>query len=227
MNKSINRNQLKLICMIAMTINHLGFVFRHEWTNIYWRWFYLTIGWIVFPILIQLLMEGYEKTSSIQKYKSRVFIAYLVAIIPYQWMFPNAPINGNVMWGLYIALWYLQYYQRYPIASFVLGCVLSYTTDWSLFNILFTFLCKQLGVSKERSVLFVGMGMAALYINQQQWMVASTTVGFFLAYYLLKRYNGTQKPMSKRSQLFFYYYYPLHIAIITGLHTIISKIGGF
>lgn len=72
MNKiSINANQLKVVAIIAMIIDHIGYYF----------WFMLTdevylitriIGRIAMPIFVFLIIQGYFKTSNVKKYIGRL-----------------------------------------------------------------------------------------------------------------------------------------------------------
>lgn len=217
---TFTRNQLKQICLIAMTINHIGVIFQDVWNHPIWFWFYHTIGWLVFPILINQLVEGFEKTRNVTRYQTRLFIAYVCSILPYQWMYPNAPITGNILWTLSIALGYLRYRNRYPIFALCLGLVLTYSSDWSIFGVLFVYLRTRWQQTPEKSVGMIGVCVLILYSLQGNIKMIMTLFGFIIAIYLLKCYNGIQRPTTKGKQSFFYFYYSIHLAVICWLHTL-------
>lgn len=204
---SINRFQLKWICMTAMFVNHLGVFMRFRWTNFWWVNFYKGIGFIVFPILLVLLLEGFERTSNIKKYIFRLFIAFVVSIIPYRLMFPDVHPFGNVMWTLLICLVTLKIDK--PL-YYGLGYILTFLSDWGTFAIPMMLLIKKIGA--PLTFLIVGNVYLSVYIFTNQQEVLSL-VGFGLANLLLSWYNGIEVKNKRFNQLF-YWFYSCHLVII-------------
>ncbi len=108
--RGLNGNQLKLIAIITMFIDHTAAVLLEEgcWAELYsrlsashgpdeaYRIIYLidggmrTIGRLAFPIFLFLLVEGYKHTSDVTRYIVRIFIFGLIAEIPFDLAVGNA-----------------------------------------------------------------------------------------------------------------------------------------
>lgn len=74
MNKlRLNGNQLKIIAMLSMLIDHTGYVIFHDLT---WM---RCIGRLAFPIYTFLLVEGFLHTRSRKKYMIRLFVFALIS----------------------------------------------------------------------------------------------------------------------------------------------------
>lgn len=96
MRLGLNGNQLKLIAVVSMLIDHIGLELIGRGmllqipveTAVYQRWYlaYLvmrTIGRMAFPIYGYLLVEGYTYTRSWKKYAVRLGIFAMLSEIPF------------------------------------------------------------------------------------------------------------------------------------------------
>ncbi|MGO2315384.1 MAG: TraX family protein [Pseudolactococcus laudensis] len=79
---SIDAYTLKIIAIIAMTLDHIGGTFENHLSPTA-RVLLMTPGGLTFPIMAFLLVEGYQHTRSVQKYGQRLLIFAFVALIPY------------------------------------------------------------------------------------------------------------------------------------------------
>ena len=79
MKKLFSRESLKIIAMITMFIDHLGFVGLAGEYQVVFR----IIGRIAFPIFAFQLAEGFLHTKNRAKYILRVFIFAIISEIPY------------------------------------------------------------------------------------------------------------------------------------------------
>ena len=83
MKCGLNNNILKIIALIAMTIDHITWFlypgFSHELIPITMH----IIGRIAFPIFAYCIAEGYEHTHDFKKYAKRLFLLALISHIPY------------------------------------------------------------------------------------------------------------------------------------------------
>ena len=110
---------LKIIAMITMIIDHVGFLFfqdNHQ-TYIILR----SIGRISFPIFCFVLVEGFFHTSDRLKHAIRLGIFALVSEIPYDMLYGRFfdMARQNVIFTLfigYMAIWALQSISMFRVA---------------------------------------------------------------------------------------------------------------
>ena len=81
LNLNTNTNFIKLIAIITMTIDHIGYVF---FPNII---ILRIIGRIAFPLYVYSMMIGYFKTKSLSKYIVRLLLIGIISQIPYSLLF--------------------------------------------------------------------------------------------------------------------------------------------
>ncbi|MDD2375865.1 MAG: TraX family protein [Clostridia bacterium] len=102
MNKiSLNSNQLKIIAIITMIIDHIGYYFSFILTDYMYITFRI-IGRISMPIFVFLIIQGYFHTKNFKKYIFRIFtlavvtqgLLLLVGYINYK-LVPQYVININ------------------------------------------------------------------------------------------------------------------------------------
>ena len=98
LNLNTNTNFIKLIAIITMTIDHIGYVF---FPNII---ILRIIGRIAFPLYVYSMMIGYFKTKSLSKYIVRLLLIGIISQIPYSLLF-NVD-RPNVMFTLIFTLLY-------------------------------------------------------------------------------------------------------------------------
>lgn len=123
-------NMLKIIAIVAMIIDHIGAYFRITLDeNIYY--IFRSIGRIVMPIFLYLLVQGFFHTSNIKKYIFRIFClatitqaAIFIMGIVNQLVFPNYYTQVNE----YIGILY-----SYTL-SLILISMLEYKTIFKKFN---------------------------------------------------------------------------------------------
>lgn len=87
MRKTLNRNHLKIIALVTMLIDHIGYVFFPE---IIW---FRVIGRIAFPIFAFFVAQGYTYTHNKQKYIISLLTFGLLSQIPYVLLFQNVSLN--------------------------------------------------------------------------------------------------------------------------------------
>jgi len=226
----LNSNQLKLIAIIAMTVDHLAWTLFPGYDT---RWFVLLahiIGRITAPIMWFFIAEGYHHTRNLKKYVLRLFALAVVSHFAYNFCFgiPLIPLRTGVFnqtgvvwslaWGL-VLLWVFDasHWKQWQQTAATIGiCILTFPSDWSCVAAL--------------AVAFLGANRGD-FKKQMQWMMDFTSV-YALVYFLfldrtygalqfctclsiplLKRYNG-QRGSRKGMGKLFYVYYPLHLALL-------------
>ncbi len=109
MTASKRNDVLKLIALLTMLIDHIGYLFYPD------MMIFRTIGRIAFPIFAYQLAQGFIHTSNRRQYASRLAIFGLISAIPYAFFNPQLnfdPLSMNIMFLLLMgagamALWEL------------------------------------------------------------------------------------------------------------------------
>lgn len=230
--KGLSGNALKVIAIIAMTIDHLAWVGieTYEQAETPLQISLHIIGRLTAPMMIFFVAEGYHHTHNFQRYLRRLFMLAVVSHFAFCYfnmsgynplnnlMFNATSIAWPLMWGLILLkVWDTE---RLPLWGkwFVtlMACLLTFTSDWSL--------------SAPLAILMIGRNRGNFY-KQMLWLmliISLYAVGFFvfnnptygmvhlacwLAVPLLALYNGKRGRWRWMGK-FFYYYYPAHMALI-------------
>lgn len=218
MVKGLTGNQLKLIAMLTMTVDHIGHIL---FPNVLWL---RLIGRLAMPIYAYFIAEGCRYTRSMPKYLASIAVTALLCQIVtflagslYQCilvtfsmsvgliaLLKQARKSGSLLWWLLLAaaitaVWFVT--QTLP----ELLPDTDYHVDYSFWGVLMPVILwlipnKPLKLLAAAAVLFLINGANILYL---------CTLG---AVALLALYNG-QRGTANLKWLF-YGYYPLHLAVL-------------
>ena len=227
MNKEINAFHLKIIAIIAMTINHLGQNFAPKFNPFWWEFTYQFIGKLTFPIMAYLLIEGYLHTSRFKNYVQRLALFGVLSILPYHYVLvKTGPIYifNNILFTLTIGLLMLKLidiYPKYERYIVFISSILTFASDWNIFGILIihSFYNKSF---KQLTIITISMTIAQIALTGQ--LISLATLGILMVIPLLKAYNGQKGFSNKFIKYGFYIYYPLHLSIIIVLQVIYDKL---
>ncbi|MBS5062644.1 MAG: conjugal transfer protein TraX [Hungatella hathewayi] len=230
-SKGLNSNQLKLIAIIAMTIDHLTSVIFPGYPLNPGILLLHTIGRLTMPIMCFFIAEGYHYTHNVKHYASRLFLfavishfaynfAFGIPFIPFQTtIFNQTSIIWSLAWGL-VALamfqcerpWLKPWMKSLALAII---CVITFCSDWSCIAVLIIVYNGQYRGDFRKQMTHM-LGCVAMYaaiyilfINPVYGLLQMTVA---LAIPLLRQYNGT-RGKSKSMKWFFYLYYPLHLVL--------------
>lgn len=228
MRRCLNSNQLKLIAILAMTVDHLVWTI---WPGYCREWYVMVlhmIGRITAPIMWFFVAEGYHYTRNRGKYAFRLFLLAIVSHFAYNFCFdiPFVPFQTSVFdqtsvawslaWGLVLLIVNdsdkFRDWQKVVITLVI--CVITFPSNWS---------CVA-----AMAVLFIGANRG-VFRKQMLWMMIWSGV-YGLVYFLfldrvygilqlftclsiplLRMYNGERGSWRGMGRLF-YGYYPLHLA---------------
>ncbi|MCR5776800.1 MAG: conjugal transfer protein TraX [Lachnospiraceae bacterium] len=231
MKKSFNSNIIKLIAIIAMTIDHAsdlpfpGFPIEPLPMALHF------IGRLTAPIMWFFVCEGYHYTKDAKKYMLRLGIFAIISHFAYCFAFGislNPFVGGifnrtSVMYPLFVAVAvlyiddHLSFSKGWKKTLLQTVLILSaFPADWSCIAVL-----SILGMYKKRGNLeaqmiamikwvFLYALVSYLFVNKGYAIVQ---IGVLMVYPVLKLYNG-QKGNAKLMKWFFYIYYPVHLIII-------------
>ncbi len=213
-------NQLKLIALITMTIDHMGMMLFPKIKIL------RIIGRIAFPIFAYMIAEGCRYTRNRKKYLlSMVWLAAACQLV-YFFAMDSLYMSVLVTFSLSIGLIYLTDYAQAggrfgKAALFLAGCVLfflcylahdvlfpgtDFGIEYGLWGVLLP-VFAYLGERKQKTLPCFTAGLALLDLTWGgiQWFSMA-------AIPLIALYNG--KRGKRKRKYLFYIYYPAHLVII-------------
>ena len=225
----LNANQLKLIAVIAMTVDHLAWVIFPGYSMHPAALILHLIGRIAAPVFCYFIAEGFFYTHDLKKYILRLLLFAIPAHFAYLFCFghpllPDGLLNQTSVLlpfaGGLVALAAeksgMKRIWKYLILIGV--CIITFPADWSCIAVLviYSFGCNR-GRFKTQAVclmVFVAMYAVvyALFLNVTYGILQ---LGVALALPLIRLYNGQRGKCSWRGLKWgFYIYYPLHLFLI-------------
>ncbi|MEG1292112.1 MAG: TraX family protein [Lachnospiraceae bacterium] len=227
----MNRDIIKFIAMISMTLNHIAGVFLKPDSWLYY--FFCGIGYFTGVVMINFIVEGYQYTSSRKRYFLRLFSFGLLSQLPFVFAFTNNGGRLNMMFSLCICfgiIWALEELDNklYQVVVITIAFILSFYCDWPLLAPVLTLLLYWAKKSPSMKVIsqciFIvvfwffqfldGQEVFSVAINLLYSMLS--IIGVVIAFVILNLfYNGKLKRNRRAfSKWFFYLFYPLHLIII-------------
>ena len=228
----LNGNTLKIIAIIAMTIDHLAWMGIETYAQAETpaQIFLHVIGRLTAPIMMFFVAEGYCKTKNFRKYLERMAVLAVISHFAFCYfnmsgfnplknmIFNATSIIWPLMWGLiFLKVWDMENWGVWlKVLITLAGCVLTCTSDWSC--------------AAPLAILMMGKSHGNFCL-QMLWLMAFSTmyaIAFFilnspvygmvhlacwLAVPLLSLYNG-QRGKWRWLGKFFYCYYPLHMILL-------------
>ncbi len=231
-NKGLTGNALKVIAIIAMTIDHLAWVGieTYEQAETPQQIFLHVIGRLTAPMMIFFVTEGYYYTHDYRRYLRRLIMLAVVSHFAFCYfnmsgfnpfcnlLFNATSIAWPLMWGLILLkVWDMERLPRWQkVAVTILACLLTCTSDWSCVPVLAILMMgrNRGNFSKQMLwlMLFISLYAVAFFIFHSH-VYGILHMACWLAVPLLAMYNG-QRGSCRWLGKFFYFYYPAHMALI-------------
>ncbi|NLZ68156.1 MAG: conjugal transfer protein TraX [Spirochaetales bacterium] len=229
MEKGLNSHQLKLIAIVAMTLDHLSWVIWPNYPTIWWIVLIHIFGRLAAPIFWFSVVEGYTHTHNLKKYIARLFVFSIIAHFAYNFAFgiPFLPFKTSVfnqtsvIWGLawgVVALaisdnvfFTLKQWQK--VAALLVIFAITFPSDWSCIGVLaiLQLYYNKDNFKKQMFMMMLCVGAYALiYFLFIDKVYALVQLGVVLVIPLLQLYNGK---LGKGSKWFFYCYYIGHLVL--------------
>lgn len=228
-NKGLNANQLKLIAIVAMTVDHLVWTIAPGYSTVWWVIVFHVIGRLTAPIMWFFIAEGYHYTRNIKKYVTRLFLLALISHFAYNFCFgiPFIPLQTSVFnqtgvvwslaWGLVLLCVNdndkIKQWQKTVII--ILVCLITFPSDWScIATMAILFIGANRGdFKKQMTWMMIWTCMyAVVYFVFIDKVYAIVQLGTCLTIPLLYMYNGERGKWKGMGKLF-YIYYPAHLVI--------------
>ena len=222
--KGLTNNQLKMIAVISMTVDHIGHILFPQmlWLR--------AIGRLAFPIFAFMIAQGCRHTRSMGKYLGSMagtallcqVVMLLFAGSLYQTVLVTFSLSIGIIWLLKKAqkeksfLWYLL------LAVGVCGAYLfceelpryiggDFNVDYGFVGVMIPVLV-YLAATKFWQLAVLAMGLALLALDPAIWEGQWLSL---LSVLLLALYNGQRGKW--KLKWFFYIYFPLHTACLYGI----------
>ena len=227
MKKFLNSNHLKLIAIIAMTIDHIAWLVFPGFQTAWYVVLLHVIGRLTAPIMWFFIVEGYNHTHNLKKYITRLFLFAIVSHFAYCFTFgisfiPNSIFNAtSVLWSLawavvLMAILDSEKINKYlKILLFILIFLITFPADWSciaVFAIIFMNKYKD-NFKKKMLMMTVGILMyVAVYYFCIDKFYGLLQFATLLSIPVLYFYNSERGKL--KLKYLFYIYYPLHLVII-------------
>ena len=221
---------LKLIAIIAMTIDHLTWLFFPGLQRVWYVCLLHIIGRLTAPIMWFFIAEGSHYTKNPKKYITRLFVFAIISHFAYSFAFGLNPIpfksgifnQTSVIWSLAIAAALIFIVNNYKLsyrknfALILLANLLSFPSDWSCIATMTPFyLYNHRGDFKKqvRDFILFGFMYALVYFIFIDKVYGVLQLFIFLSIPLLSLYNG-KAGNNRNMKWLFYIYYPAHLVIV-------------
>lgn len=239
-SKILNSNQLKLIAIIAMTVDHIAWAMFDGYSSALLPLVMHIIGRLTCPIMCYFIAEGYHYTRNINKYTFRLFafafvshFAYIFAsndfvdfksFIPFY--YGNFLNQTSVMWSLAWGLVMLRIADSkriksiYKVLLVILICIITLPSDWSCIAAL---CIMAVGTNrgdfrKQMSWMIFYVALYSLvYFFAIDKAYGVLQMGVVLSIPVIAMYNGKRgknPKINKFMKWFFYIFYPVHLFVI-------------
>ncbi|MFW5799636.1 MAG: TraX family protein [Spirochaetota bacterium] len=217
MNKDYElRNDIvKIIAMITMFIDHLGYHIFPYYLNEYYIIFRI-VGRLAYPIFAYYLAIGFQRTSNLKNYILRMFIFALITQIPFYY-FTGQLLYLNVMFTFTLGLMMLYFYERKNmlwIVFLILAQVLN--TDYGAYGLAVILVFYLHGEDFRQSLLYFSL-VTGLYVIMN--IIGTLYISFIHFIQLFSIFSipiiFASYPLKIRINKFIGYgFYPGHITLI-------------
>lgn len=234
LKRKLTSFDLKIIAILAMTINHIGFVFKDIYNPLWWQIMYLTIGKITFPIMAYLLNLGFQKTKSKTQYIIRLGIYALISIIPYHYTIgintdaTIYPLN-NILFTLMIGLLLITILDKLKpskmmqVLFLIIASSITFNSDWNIIGVLIIYFFYKDSKVESKTLIIIAATTSIINFVATLDITSFTYLGIILSIPILKNTNDKRGYSNNLIKHGFYIYYPLHLSILLILHLLIIR----
>lgn len=240
MKKSLDSNTIKIIAIIAMTIDHIAWLLFPGYPYDFIPIILHIIGRLTCPIMCYFIAEGYFHSKDIAKYTRRLFIFAFISHFAYLFSSGNfvdwksfIPFyygdilnQTSVMWPLAWGLVMLRVANSDNIKQsikpifIILICLITFPSDWScIASLCILAFGTNRGAFKKQMlwmVFYVAI-YSVVYFFAIDKIYGLIQMAVIFAIPVIKMYNGQRGGSPKTNTVMkwlFYIYYPLHLFII-------------
>ena len=203
MKKHLTSFDLKVIAIVTMTIDHIGFYLYPEIE------FLRIIGRIAFPIFAFLTAQSFRYTHNRNTYFIRMLLLGTLFTAVKFYFEPHSGANIFLTLGLGFGILYGLEEKQYlmAIVPLVLGILID--VDYGFYGLLLVPLMYYF----ENKLLYVVPIMGVMTWYAKKYLYFSPLQYYaIISIIILLLYN--RQPGYKKAKYFFYIYYPVHIIVL-------------
>ena len=236
MTSKYTANHIKMIAIIAMTIDHLAWLFYPGFSTDVIPIVLHLIGRLTAPIMWFFVAEGYAHTSDKYRYFIRLMIlaiashfafcfAFGLDYIPFrQGLFNQTSVAFSLALSV-ILLMILEWEgnKLIKIVGIIFIILLAFPADWSSIAVvsIIYFYENRGDIEKQGKWLAIWITLYAIvYFIFIDKLYAILQFGTLNSIFILRKYNG-KRGDNKYIGKFFYYFYPLHMVLIGFLRIVL------
>ncbi len=243
MKKGLSSIQLKVIAIIAMSIDHIAWGFVDMFSPL--GQIMHVIGRLTIPIMCFFVAVGYEKTKNLKGYILRMLTYSVLAVVPFYLFFGEEyGYRQNFIFDLLLALLALTAVDspklKKPVKAILLVLIVGVSAvigGWPVFPILLVLLFHYVKDFKKLSYYFCGLVILLeavliplILLNnvyhfshyEWEWYEYLYFFGFVLALPLIRLYNGERGKYPLGNRYFFFVYYPAHFFVLWCIDCLIN-----
>jgi len=234
--RGLSSNALKMIAIVAMTIDHLAWLFFPGYSTNAVALSMHVIGRLTAPIMIFFIVEGYFRTRDVGKYIRRMFVFALIAHFAYALMFGKDFLpfqktvfdQTSVMWSFALGLTALaisksEKLKRWQRLALIWVCLIAaFPADWSTPAAVSILYMGQNRDSFKKQTMWFMLFMTlyaivyAIFLNP---LYGALQFCVALAIPLWRMYNG-ERGKWKGMKWLFYVYYPAHLFVLAAVRIV-------
>ena len=214
----MSQNQIKWLAAVLMVIDHIGFITESEPMRI--------IGRLSFPMFAWIFARNWERRKtedSAEKLVNRLILFGNLAQIPYILLLTNLKMNILISFAL-IAVTFNQVHKltgNKKILAVIIGCISAEIlgVDYGWYSVICTLMMINLKGSGSKK-----WWVSWIIINILYCISAKSYIQIFgiLTPVILSLHDTTKdKKPTIIEKKFFYYFYPIHLAGLAALRTIL------
>lgn len=206
-NGFITGFSLKLIAMLSMIIDHVGYIF---FPNVL---FLRGFGRLAFPIFCFLLVEGFFHTKNQLSYFKRLLFFAFLSELPFDLALHNSFLDWqhqNVFFTLALGLSSIFFLEEMTIKKsysllLFLNFIIAYflNCDYGIGGILLILIFYK---AKESPFIYFVLSALIYYLFFNTFQLFA-----LFAFIPIAFYNGKRGPSS---QIYFYFIYPVHLLLL-------------
>ena len=243
MKRSLSRDMIKVLAVIAMTLCHISQVFAiPSEAGQAMR----CMGSFTAAAMCWFVTEGVEKTSSPVNYARRLMTFAVLSQIPYCLAFTRDRVISwqglNMIYSLlmvFLMVFFLKTEEegKWRIIYTAAAAAASLAGDWSPYLVLFTLLFVWAGKDRKKMLISFlvsfGIHSGGVFIHRFLFgdgflkaagAAAAESAGILLAGCLIIFfYNGKRGRFPKFGKWFFYIYYPLHLTVLGVIRILLMR----
>lgn len=201
--KSDRGDFLKLTGALAMTFDHIAFVFFPHLLAM------RLVGRLALPVFSAGVAKGYQYTSNLRAYFLRLIILAIISQIPYYLLFGWIDLNIVFTLALSLGLIYSLEKKKYFLAPLIILAPILLEIDYGIYGVAMAGFFYFFRQSKVLLLIFLSVLTLIFSWFEMNPIQPFAILGFYFVLYFPKNLIKIKLP-----KYFFYWFYPGHLAVL-------------